>query len=158
MINLSPWLAAASLRDWGPARRPGAKADGVDGVRCNLKRAAGEVKRNRQITGFCACFPTLLLHAPHWLLQTRRFDFIFSALCGDLPASALIIVYWTPATGHFELTSLAARIKYPPRSNWWEGWFVIAWSWRGKHSHSKEGVARRGSQVFILCPLEAESK
>lgn len=36
MINLSPWLAAASLRDWEPARHPGAKADGVDGVRCIL--------------------------------------------------------------------------------------------------------------------------
>lgn len=79
--------------------------------------------------------------APHWLPQTRRFDFIFSALCGGLPASALIVVYWTPATGHFELTSLAARIKYPPRSNRWEGWFVIAWSWRGSFLPGGENTA-----------------
>lgn len=63
--------------------------------------------------------------APHRLSQAWMFDFVSSALCGDLLASALITVYLTPTTGHLELTSLAVMIKYPTRSNLWERWFII---------------------------------
>lgn len=64
MINLSPWLAAASLKDWEPARRPGAKADGVDGVRCNLtkqgEKSSGTARSQASVLASLLSFRTSL--------------------------------------------------------------------------------------------------